>query len=74
MTIQTSVKLPDDLRTRLDQAAVLLARDRTAIIVEALDSYLSGLITEEEVRRQCAAANAADAQDDWEAFAEWPRD
>jgi predicted transcriptional regulator len=74
MTIQTSVKLPDDLRARLDQAAALLARDRSAIIVEALDRYLSDVITEEDIRRQCEAANATDAQDDWEAFAEWPKD
>jgi predicted transcriptional regulator len=74
MTVQTSVKLPEALRARLDWAAARLERDRSAIIVEALDRYLEELPTEDEVRRQCQAANQADSQDDWEAFSEWPTD
>ncbi len=74
MSVQTSVKLPDELRARLDRAAELAARDRSALIIEALDQYLSRFISPEEVARQCRAANEADASDDWEAFVEWPKD
>jgi predicted transcriptional regulator len=74
MSVQTSVKLPDELRARLDRAAALMARDRSAIIVEALDQYLASVLSPEDIARQCHAANAADATDDWEAFIEWPSD
>ena len=72
MTVQTSVKLPEALRARLDWAAPRLERGRSAIIVEALDRYLAELPTKEDIRRQCQAANEADSQDAWEAFSEWP--
>jgi len=74
MAVQTSVKLPDELRARLDRAAELMARDRSSLIIEALDQYLAGVVSPEEVARQCHAANEADASDDWESFVEWPRD
>jgi predicted transcriptional regulator len=74
MSVQTSVKLPDELRARLDRAAELMARDRSSIVIEALDQYLARLVSVEEIARQCHAANAADTTDDWEAFIEWPSD
>ena len=74
MSVQTSVKLPDELRARLDRVAELAARDRSALIIEALEQYLARFGTPEEVARQCRAANEADASDDWEAFVEWPKD
>jgi predicted transcriptional regulator len=74
MPVQTSVKLPDELRARLDRAAELMARDRSALIIEALDQYLARVVSPEEIQRQCQAANSADASDDWEAFVEWPSD
>ncbi|MEA3274438.1 MAG: ribbon-helix-helix protein, CopG family [Pseudomonadota bacterium] len=74
MAIQTSVKLPEELRAKLDRAAELTARDRSALIIEALDRYLVGIVTDEEIRRQCKAANEADEKEDWEAFVEWPQD
>jgi predicted transcriptional regulator len=74
MSVQTSVKLPDDLRARLDRAAELMARDRSSLIIEALDQYLARVVAPEEVARQCRAANAADGVEDWEAFVEWPKD
>jgi len=72
MSVQTSVKLPDELRARLDRAAELMARDRSSIVIEALNQYLAQVVSPEEIARQCEAANAADATDDWEAFSEWP--
>lgn len=74
MSVQTSVKLPDELRARLDRVAELAARDRSALIIEALEQYLARFVSPEEVARQCRAANEADASDDWEAFVEWPKD
>lgn len=75
MSDTTTVRLPRDLKARLDQASRELARRKSWIIAHALDQYLRGVQPADlmrEARRQCRLANRADRRDrDWERFAEF---
>jgi len=75
MSDTTTVRLPQDLKARLDQASRELARRKSWIIARALDQYLRGIKPTdlmEEARRQCRLANRADRRDrGWERFAEF---
>ena len=76
MSDTTTVRLPTDLKRRLDAAARQLARGKSWIITRALDEYLARATPAQlvkEARRQCRAANRADSRDrDWERFGDWP--
>lgn len=75
MSHTTTVRLPQDLKARLDQASRELARRKSWIIARALDQYLRGVKPTDlmrEARRQCRLANRADRRDrGWERFAEF---
>lgn len=75
MSHTTTVRLPSDLRERLDQAARQLARGKSWIMARALDDYLARITPADalkEVRRQCRLANRADRRDrGWERFADF---
>jgi predicted transcriptional regulator len=69
-----SVRLKPGLAERLRRAAEVSAKTPNRLINEALEEYLSRFDSEalrEEIRRQCRRANRADANDDWEAFADF---
>lgn len=76
MSNTTTVRLPPDLRKKLDVAARQQTRSKSWIIQRALDEYLARTISgalPTEALRQCKAANSADRRDKgWGQFGDWP--
>ncbi len=50
-TPSLSVRLPDDTRARLDDAAMKTHRSRSVLVQEALERYWSDLVTEQGSRK-----------------------
>ena len=75
MSQTTTVRLPAELRTRLERAAHQLARRKSWIIARALDDYLARMRPADalrEARRQCRLANRGDRRErGWEQFADF---
>lgn len=75
MSDTTTVRLPPDLKSRLESVARQQSRCKSWIIQRALDEYLTRAMNNEisaEARRQCLAANKADKKDqNWEQFGDW---
>lgn len=71
----TTVRLPPDLKKKLETVARRQARGKSWIIQRALDEYLTRALTDgasAEIRRQCGAANRADRKDtNWGVFGDW---
>lgn len=76
MSDTTTVRLPPELKKKLELAARRQARGKSWIIQRALDEYLTRNQPDSqqtEAQRQCKAANSADRKDrGWEQFADWP--
>jgi predicted DNA-binding protein len=69
----SSVRIPTDLRERLERASKYLKKGKNSIIVQALDDYLKktdrATLAEEAKRQSLIAAAAAARQDGfWEAM------
>ncbi len=75
MSDTTTVRLPPDLKKRLETVARRQARGKSWIIQRALDEYLTRAQTDGasiEIKGQCGAANRADRKDpNWEVFGDW---
>jgi predicted DNA-binding protein len=71
----SSIRIPNELRERLERTAKHLKKGKNSIIVEALDEYLKKtdpVAFAEEARRQSSIAAAAAGEDDrfWESIAD----
>lgn len=70
----SSIRIPADLRERLERTAKYLKKGKNSIIVEALDDYLKRMdrgAFADEARRQSLIAAASAGQDEfWESMAD----
>lgn len=71
----SSIRIPAELRDRLERTAKYLKKGKNSILVQALDEYLKKtdpVAFAEEARRQSLIAAAAAAKEDgfWESIAD----
>ena len=76
MSDTTTVRLPPELKQKLEAVARQQARGKSWVIQRALDEYCARIMAgglPAEAQRQCKAANKSDRKDSsWEQFGDWP--